>query len=296
LADAVTDLLQGTVVVLGLVGLLLASWWNEPSGAREALLSTPTRPDPSRDLDLLAVLEEWSIPVCGSVFAAELVTRIIAARSARVAKRATLMAGGIYLAVGLIPLGLGILGSKLLPGLEDPEQVIPHLAASLLPGWGQAVFAASLAAAILSTLDSTLLVASGLAVENLLPHRMGTSAQGRFRLVLMRVGVVGFGLLAALLAHSSSGILELVEQASALGSSGVLVCGVFGLFTRWGGSGAAMFALVGGMGSYLFGLWGGFPYPYLLSLASALTGYGWGCAVQRACSRWGIGIFARQRG
>ncbi len=295
-ADAVTDLLQGGVVVLGLVVLLLASWWVSPPEPLDPNPEQPVAIARETDPDFWGIVEEWAIPVFGSVLAAELVIRIIAARSAQVASRAALAAGGVYLTVGLIPIALGLWGSRWLPGLEDPEQVIPRLAQAILPEWGEAVFAAALAAAILSTVDSTLLVASGLAVKNLLPRGPERAEGGRARLVLARLGVVGFGAVAAWLASRSSGILDLVEQASALGSSGVLVCAVFGLFTRWGGSGAAMASLVGGMSVYLLGVWAEWPYPYLASLVSALAGYGGGMLLERGWARWGVGSVAREGG
>lgn len=276
LADAVTDLLQGSVVIVGLLVLALAGWWTV--SALEGNLGEPAgtaavTEEPSAEGNLLAFVEEWAIPICGSVLAAELVARVIAARSAAVASRAALGAGGLYLAFGLIPLGLGVWGSRLIPGLEDGEQVVPQLAQLLLPGWGQAIFAAALSAAILSTVDSTLLVASGLAVQNLLPSNAGDRSS-RPRLVLVRASVVLFGVTAAWLATRSTGVLDLVEQASALGSSGVLVCAVLGLFTHWGGAPAALAALLSGMGVYLAGVALGWPYPYLSSLLAALLAYG----------------------
>ncbi|MBP7148196.1 MAG: sodium:solute symporter, partial [Acidobacteria bacterium] len=160
LADAWTDLLQGIVLIAGLLLLLGAALLRhgvEPFGAIDP---ARLRPLGGGQEPLLAVIEAWAIPVCGSVFAAELVARMIAARSPRVARRSTLVASGTYLLIGLIPVALGLFAAVTLPGLEHPEQVLPRLAHELLPAALYPVFAGALVSAILSTVDSSLLAAS----------------------------------------------------------------------------------------------------------------------------------------
>jgi Na+/proline symporter len=89
-----------------------------------------------------------------------------------------------------------------------------------------------------------------------------------------RCGVIGFGLVAYVIALGSEGILELVETASAFGSSGIFVVGLFGLFSRVGGALSAYAALVTGMVVWAVGdLVLGLAAPYLLSLASAFAVY-----------------------
>lgn len=62
------------------------------------------------------------------------------------------------------------------------------------------------------------------------------------------------GIVYGLLALTSTGVLDLVVQASAFGSAGSVTVVCFGLFTRFGGVRAAMATLIAGMGSYLVGL------------------------------------------
>ena len=86
--------------------------------------------------------------------------------------------------------------------------------------------------------------------------------------------VMGFGLVAYLIALNSGSILELVETASAFGSSGIFVVGLFGLFSRLGGALSAYAALVVGMAVWAVGdLVLGLATPYLLSLACAFAAY-----------------------
>jgi Na+/proline symporter len=275
LADAITDLVQGVLLAVGLIAVFVAVILS--MGGAEAFASSLVA---SGRVNLggmpaggfLATLEAWAIPVCGSVVATELVGRIIAARSPQVAQRSSLLAGTIYIALGLIPLSLGVAGVSLLPGLADPEQLIPALARELLPTVLYAVFAGGLISAILSTVDSTLLIASGLLSHNLLvPALRVEDEQTKIRLA--RGGVIAFGVVAYLLALRADGVFALVEEASAFGSAGVLVTVAFGLFSRRGGERAAMATLVLGLISYLGGSLVDFDYPFLLSLVVSLGSY-----------------------
>ena len=275
LADVVTDLVQGIAVIVGLVILLVAV-----AGANGGVASLGELVDPAR-LDffsvgeggLLATLEAWAVPVCGSLLAVELLSRILGCRSASVARKATLIGAGIYLCVGLIPVALGLAGPALVADLEEPEQLIAILAQQHLTTFLYILFAGALISAILSTVDSCLLAAGSLTSHNLiLPLRPGMSE--RAKIWTARGGVIAFGIVAYVIALGSEGILELVETASAFGSSGIFVVGLFGLFSRYGGALSAYAALVVGMVVWALGeLVLGLAAPYLLSLACAFAVY-----------------------
>lgn len=283
LADAVTDLVQGVVLVVGLVVVLVGVVLSMPgeTGFIGALAASGGAQFlPSDDTSWLDLAEEWSIPVCGSILATELVSRVIAARTERVAQRSALLAGGLYLVVGTIPLLIGLVGRGLVPGLEDAEQVVPAVAQRLLPTVVFVIFAGGLVSAILSTVDSTLLVASGLLSHNLVVPALGIREE-RLKVRIARGGVVLFGLLAYVLAVRADGVFELVEQASAFGSSGALVVVCFALFTRLGGPRTATATLLAGLGVYLVGTYAGAQAPFLLSLGAAVVTYLAGSMVER---------------
>jgi len=272
LADAITDLVQGVCLVVGLV-VVFFGVASKAGGARALLAGIAA--DERVELfslggDLWALLEEWAIPICGSVVAVELVSRVIATRTPAVARRSALAAGGAYLAVGLIPLALGVAGTRLVPGLDDAEQILPALAHRQLPLVFFALFAGALVSAILSTVDSILLVGSALLSHNVVVPLLGITDE-KSKVRLARGGVALLGVLSYLLARRAEGVFELVEQASAFGSSGALVLVVFGLFTRWGGALAGTATLAAGVVVYLAGTAAGWPYPYLASLAAALV-------------------------
>lgn len=272
LADAITDLIQGTVLTLSLVALLFAVGFDLGGvpelfdAAREAAASRAPRPETG----WLELAESWAIPVLGSMIATELVTRVISARSARVASGSALIAGGLYLVVGLVPVMLGLAGPALLPELVDSEQLLPVLAAQYLPGVLSVLFVGGLVSAILSTVDTTLLTAGGLLTHNLAVPILRIKGE-RARLRTARIGVMLCGLVAWAIANSAEGVFALVEEASSFGTAGALVTVSFGLFTNFGGPWAAGSSLLGALVVYLAATVVELPAPFLASLAAAFV-------------------------
>jgi SSS family solute:Na+ symporter len=272
LADAYSDLIQGCVLALGLCVLALAAYASVPdlgaalaAGARDAGQAEPA---------LLPALNDWAVPVLGSLFAQELLMRVSAARSARVARGSTIAAACAYTLIGCIPVMLGLLGRSILPGVEHGDQVLPALAGHLLGDVGFVILAGALVAAILSTVDSALLACGSLVAHNLLPRGLRErSPQAPLRVA--RASVVLLSIAAYGLAHTRERMAELVEEASAFGSAGVFVVGVAALaLPRLGGSWSALAALTLGAGSWLyFGHVVHSDVAYLSSLLAAAVGY-----------------------
>lgn len=276
LADSVTDLLQAGVLILSLV--ILGVMVIGDAGGISAVSATIAASGriqlaPVGDAPWWVLLEEWAVPILGSLVAAELVTRVIAARSPQVARGGAFGAGAIYIVVGCIPLLLGLVAGPLLGApLADPEQVIPTLARTTLPGWLYVIFAGGLVSAILSTVDSTLLVGAGLGAHNLVLPQL-KSPTDRTRVLVTRSFVALGGVVAWLLALTADGVLRLIEVSSSFGSAGILVTVLFALFTSYGGARAALATLIGGVLAYVVASLFAVDTPFLLSLAVSLALY-----------------------
>lgn len=283
LADAITDLVQGAALVVGLA-LIWVAVLGEAGGFTASLAAVdPERFQPfaSGGRSWLEVIEEWAIPVTGSMLAVEILQRIIAARSPGAAKWGTLGGAGLYVLVGLIPVYLGLAGPALMPGLAEPEQLVPSLALQYLHPVAYVMFAGALVSIVLSTVDSALLAAGGLVSHNLVAPAL-PSLGARGRLVAARVSVAVFGLVATVLALGAETIYDLVETASAFGSTGVFVVSGFALFTRTGGPASAYAALGVGLGVWAYGDYvAGWSIPYLTSMACALAAYVGVAALER---------------
>ncbi len=275
LADVYTDFVQSIGIVVGLIVLLVAVG-NAHGGIAELVASI--------DADRLAlfstaeatplqIVEAWAVPVCGSLLAVEMLSRIMGCKTAATARNATLLGAAIYLLAGLIPVTLGLAGPALAPGLDEPEQLVALLAEQHLSTFLYVLFAGALISAILSTVDSCLLAASSLVSHNLIVP-LKPSLTDRQRILTARVGVAAFGTLAYLIALYGGGIYELVATASAFGSAGIFVVGLFGLFGRVGGPPSAYAALVFGVAVWGAGeYWLGWSTPYIAAVAAALLAY-----------------------
>jgi len=203
----------------------------------------------------------------------ELVGRVLATRSPEVARRSSVAAGGFYLLIGVIPLFLGLVGIGLVPDLAEPEQVLAVIAQKHLSTVLYILFAGALVSAILSTVDSALLAAAALVSHNLVLPLWPRTTERR-KVLVARVMVVVLGLVAYVLALKAEGVHDLVENASALGSAGIFVVVMFGLFTRFGGASAALASLIAGIVVWSAGsLVPGFDYPYLASFVVSLFAY-----------------------
>jgi Na+/proline symporter len=273
LADAWTDVIQGTALTVALAVLGWRVIAVEGIAPLTDLGASALNPLGAEPRPFLEIAEEWAIPVIGSMIAAELVARMLGSRSARVARNSTVVGGVAYLVIGLMPVGLGLVGASLVPGLADPEQVLPALAETYLPTALYVMFVGGLVSAILSTVDSALLTAAGLMSHNVVVQlRPGLSE--RAKVAVARGGVAAFGIVAYVMALRAERVYELVAESSSFASAGIVTVVTFGLFTRIGGRGSALAALVTGMTSWVLGAYIlVLPYPYLTSLLAAVVAY-----------------------
>lgn len=276
LADAYSDLIQGFTVIGGLLFLLVAMVM-DLGGIGEALASIPKSKlsfeGETGSLSLLGKLEVWMVPILGSLMAQELVSRVISSRSPEVARRSCLQAGSLYLIVGCIPVLVGLMGFHYFPNLENSETLMPLLAKTHLNTFFYIIFVGALVAAILSTVDTTLLSASALLTHNLINPSF-KNLSDRTRVLLARLGVLASGATAYGIAFLSDSITGLVETASSLGGPSILVMTLIALYVKKGSSFHAITAMVvsvltWGLGHFVFEV----EYPVLLTVLFCGVGY-----------------------
>ncbi|MDZ7332915.1 MAG: sodium:solute symporter family protein [candidate division KSB1 bacterium] len=279
LADAITDIIQGIVLIAGLM-IVSFSVIGEHGGIGAAITSVAPQKLSFIPIDIesgpssiFTIAEAWAIPICGSVVAQEVISRVIASRTPNIARGSSLMASWLYFCVGLIPLFIGLIGFTILPNLEDPEHILPLMAQQHLSRFLYIVFAGALVSAILSTVDSALLAASALFSHNLV-FSLRPQTLDKHRLTIVRSLVIIMGVLAYLLALHAEGIYRLVKDASSFGSAGIFVVLVFGLFTRFGSERSAVAALIAGASVWIiFHYFFAFKWSYILSLSLAFACY-----------------------
>lgn len=275
LADVYTDLLQGIVLVVTLVLLALVVCFGVGS-FDEVLARAGAGVVGVGEASTLGNLNDWAVPIAGSLFTQEVISRAVASKTAVIARRAAVLAGAAYLVLGSIPVLLGFIARAVLPPTVSVEQVLPLLSRHGLGELGFVVFAGTLVSAILSTVDSALLAGGALIVQNVVAERAAKLSDAA-RLRLTRCCVVGLGFIAFVVALFGASVHALVQESSALGSAGLFVAGLLGLYTRFGGARAAMLSLVSGAATYVYAehvLQS--EVAYLASIAGAALGYALG--------------------
>lgn len=241
--DIATDVVQGVFLMIGIVILFLAVAGR--AGGIEALLAS-IKPEQLRLVaegeSLFARIDNWMIPVIGSLVTQEALTRFLAARSTRTAQTACLAAACLYLALGMLPVLIGLGGTHLqVPGAVG-DNYIPAMALELLPHFMAIVLVGALFSAILSTVDSNLLAVSSLVSINLM-RKSHERRSEKEQLQIARMTTVLAGLGALLVAFSGSNIYELLAMTSIFGQGGILVATMIGLRSNFGGSSAALASL-----------------------------------------------------
>ena len=240
LADAYTDLIQGFALIAGLIFLLIAVVM-DLGGINSALeiikpSSLKIFNGDLEEISLLGRLEMWSVPILGSLMAQELVSRVVASRSEKVAYQSSLRAGFLYLTIGSIPVALGLLGHHYTSmGASESETIMPFLAKTHLNYFFYIIFIGALVSAILSTVDSTLLSASALASHNLI-YPYVRDLNEKKKVFIARSGVLISGVIAFGIAFVSESITDLVEIASSLGGPSILVLTIIALWVKKGTS------------------------------------------------------------
>ena len=271
-ADAVTDLVQGLVLIAGVLALFAVF---VSVGGMDQLAALPKEKfDPLHERTVWDALDTLAVPIFSTIAAQELVSRVLAMRNASLARSATVGAGFLYLVMGLVPVLIGLGAAAYIGADADPEQVLSLFAQQHLSMPLYILFLGALVSAILSTLSGALLVAGSLAAHNIYASIRPNLSESH-KLKANRAAVVGFGVLCYLIALGSDSMYELVQESSSIGTSGILVLLLFATWdTRAGGAASAYGALIAGTGTYLVGAHVlELESPYLLSVAMALLAY-----------------------
>lgn len=141
-----------------------------------------------------------------------ILTRYMAIDNEKNLKKSTLI-GMIWVVVSLWgAVMIGIIGLASL-SINDPERIMPILAMHTLPAWGAGIVIAAIMAAIMSTADSQLLVATSSFVEDIYRKIFHPDASEKKLMFLSRLFVVLISAFAFLMALQGGIIYLLVAFA-----------------------------------------------------------------------------------
>lgn len=253
-AVTLTDFIQVALLTLGLVLLLPICFEQSPniSATTHTFLNefTTLVPNASSNTQWLSFLGRIFMTGLGAIMGQDIIQRLMASHTEKIARSSAITGGFLYLFLGLIPLFVGIAGRDILPDLEKPEQLIPLLAQQFLSPLGFAVCACGLLAAIMSTADSYLLAGTSLVVNNVI-LKMYPMKTEKNKLKLVRWTNVVFALMALILALSGPTIFDLMVHSGATLFVSIFVPTTAALFWKSQHRLAAWGALFGGLIAWL---------------------------------------------
>ncbi|WP_158773602.1 sodium/proline symporter PutP [Cobetia sp. L2A1] len=228
LAASWTDLIQGLMMAASLcavAAMTAVALFSDPAAAPAGTMDVAPIGGMLEDVTLLGMLSlaGWAIGYCGQP---HVVVRFMAVRKRediRVARRIALLWSAVTMAaaVSVGVLGYYWFGGELGDGLKDSERVFITLSQIMLNPWVAGFILAGVLAAIMSTVDSQLLVCSSAIAEDIYRGLIRPKASQKELVWLSRASVIAIALLATVMGTDrDSSILDLVSYA-------------------WGGFGAA---------------------------------------------------------
>ena len=219
-AVAATDVLQMVFIMIGVLVLFFvvvddAGGWGTVAQQmpEHAFRFTP---EGNTFKDWFAYFQVWFSSGLVAIGVVSLVQRAMAARNEQVAQNAFYIAGVGYLLFGMIPVMLGYIATATMPGVEDPNAIIPLLAVEHLHPVVVAIFVGAVISAIMSTSDSILLGCGTVISVNLLPRVMKDPSD-RLRLSVARWSVLAIALISLYTAFNTSTVISAIAAAISVG-------------------------------------------------------------------------------
>ncbi|MBU9722923.1 MULTISPECIES: sodium/pantothenate symporter [Bacillaceae] len=267
-AVVITDTIQGVVMVVGtliiLVGTIIAG------GGISNIMNDLVTENPNLitpfghdgGLTPAYVSSFWILVGVGVVALPQVAVRAMSYKNAKAMHR-SLIVGTIV--VGFIMLGMhliGVFARPILPGIEVADQVMPLITLEVLPPWLAGIVLAAPLAAIMSTVDSLLLLVSSAVVKDVYLNYVKPDATMR------RVKQVSFGVTAVLgvlvfgLALSPPDLLIWLNLFAFGGLEAAFIWPlIFGLYWQRANKSGALASMVAGVASYILihNFW---PHPF----------------------------------
>jgi len=252
-AVAYSDLLQGvlmfgSLLILPIVAIREGGGWGEVLAGIGAVDPALLLPFGEGGLTTAGVVSVLGFAGIGLAFlgAPQLLTRFMSARD-----RGQILEGGVIAVACIIVFDVGavltgVAGRFLFPGLDDPETILPTMATELFPPIVAGVILVVVLAAIMSTVDSLLILASSAVVRDVIQKIFDPDLSDRQLSAIGKVVtvVIGLGGLATALAETRMIFWFVLFAWSGLASAftPVVLCSLFWRGTTRAGAAWGMIA------------------------------------------------------
>ena len=217
----------------------------------------------------------------GSVATPEKLTRLYAMRDMRTIRRGILLTIVLATGINLLVFILALVAIALFPALPSGDLAMPMIAYSVLPSTIGTLMLAAITAAMMSTVDSLLIIAGSALSHDIYQSVLNPAADPRRRMRVARAGVVIVGTIPVVLLLTGIGRGELVQFIvllfTALMASSFFIPVVLGVYWRRATREGAVAAMVGGiLVTFLWKLFGAATIdpvlPGFLTSASLMVG------------------------
>jgi len=258
-AVAITDFVQTIAIIVGLL-VLATSMVIQVGGFDKMMAAAPPRffqffPDP-KPTEVVQWFAAWMTIGLGSIPQQDVFQRVMAAKSVRSSVRACYTSSFMYLSVAMLPLLICYCARLLHPELleGDAQMLIPNMVLRYSSPAMQIFFFGALISAILSTCSGALLAPATVIGENLVRplFRHLTDAQ---LLRVMRISLVGVGIVTGGMALSRDNIFELVGESSAFSLVSLFVPLMAGLYWKKATGIGAVASMMAGLGVWVLSIW-----------------------------------------
>lgn len=215
----ITDFLHNIILIVGLLFLAylfldkIPDWGlfidQQPPGFFRFI------PKENTWVDWLTYSAAWMTIGLGSIPQQDIFQRVMSAKSANIASKASLAAGMMYLIIAMLPLLIALIAVRLYPSLlAEDTLLIPNLVMKFTPYGVQILFLGALLSALLSTTSGAILAPASVLGENLLKPMLKKPDDKKV-LFYIRISVVLVTGACIWMAITRQNIFELVSEASA---------------------------------------------------------------------------------
>ncbi|OMF52473.1 sodium/panthothenate symporter [Paenibacillus sp. FSL R5-0490] len=257
-AVAVTDAVQGGIMFIGTMILLVAvivAGGGIPNIISDLSSENPNLITPfgfDGGLTPLYVSSFWILVGVGVVGLPQVAVRAMSYKNAKAMHRAIIIG---TIVVGFIMLGMhliGVFARPILPGIEVGDKVMPMIAMEVLPPWLAGIVLAAPMAAIMSTVDSLLLLVSSAIVKDVYINYIKPDAE-ESTIKRMSFAVTALlGILVCIMALSPPDLLIWLNLFSFGGLEAAFIWPVvLGLYWAKGNKYGAVASMITGTASYI---------------------------------------------
>ncbi len=253
---SITDFLHNLLLIAGLA--VLAWILIGETGGLAALIDrqppgffrvVPTEFSPTKWANYAAA---WMTIGLGSIPQQDVFQRVMAARDATTAVRASVLAGLLYWTVATLPLFIALAAVQLHPELlkDDAQLILPNMVLQHAPLWLQVLFFGALISALLSTTSGAILAPAAVLGENLIRPLFPNLADKQL-LAVIRASVVAVTIASIWMALGRQDIFELVGESSAFSLVSLFVPMTAGLYWRRANRTGCLLSMSAGIGAWL---------------------------------------------